>query len=164
MDRTTFFRQDGELPAGKIAAYFDGKSGWITSGQRSGILAGAQLKQVQSDLFRVYFRLLLSDRIEGRKVNAADADTLEITGDAGEAARVVVGADGLPKSVLYDSARLTGPPISIEEDYSDYREVAGVKVPYTVKITQGGQKFADVTVSDFRINTGLKTQDLGKRP
>jgi hypothetical protein len=123
-----------------------------------------QLKQVRGDLFRVYFRLLLSDRIEGRKVNATGDDTIEISDASGEIARLVVGADGMPASVHYAAAQMTGAPVSVEEDWSDFRDVAGAKVPFLVRIVQGGQKFADVTVSDFRVNTGLKMQDLGKKP
>ena len=160
----TIFRQDSETPAGKISAYWDGKSGWIATPQGTGILAGAQLKQVQSDLFRLYFRLLLSDRMEGRTVNATADDIVEISDASGEIARVVVNADGLPLSVLYDAVHLSGPPVSVEEDFSDFREVAGIKIPHAVRIVQGGQKFADVTVTDFRVNTGLRVTDLGKRP
>ena len=69
----TFFRQDSLLPSGNIAAYSDGRIGWIATPQGQGMLAGAQLKQVKGDLFRLYFRLMLSDRIEGRTVNAADS-------------------------------------------------------------------------------------------
>jgi len=160
----TFFRQESTLPAGTMTAYYDGKGGWIANGKQSGILSGAQLKQVQGDLFRLYVPLLLSDRIEGRKINAIGGDTVEISDASGEIARVVVNSDGLPSSVLYDAIRLGGPPVSVEEQLSDYREVAGVKIPFAVTIVQGGQKFADVKVTDYRINTGLKEQDLGKRP
>ncbi len=159
----TYFRQESELPTGKMSAYFDGQSGWIATGQGSGNLAGMQLKQVRGDLFRLYFRLLLSDRMEGRKVNATGDDTIEISDPTGEVTRVVVNPAGLPASVLYD-AQTTGPRVSVEEDWSDFREVGGIKVPFAVKIVQGGQKFADVTVTDFRVNTGLKVLDLGKKP
>jgi hypothetical protein len=31
-------------------------------------------------------------------------------------------------------------------------------------MTNGGKPYGDLTVSDFRINTGLKPEDLQKRP
>jgi hypothetical protein len=160
----TYFRQESELPVGKISAYWDGQHGWMATPQGSGILAGAQLKQLQGDLFRLYFRLLLSDRIEGRTVNAVSDDTIEISDAGGDVARIVVNPEGLPGTVLYDAVHLTGPPVSIEEDFSDFREVAGIKIPHQARVVQAGQKFADITVTDFRVNTGLKVQDLGKRP
>jgi hypothetical protein len=160
----TFFRQESETPGGRISAYWDGKNGWFATPQGTSILAGAQLEQVQGDLFRLYFRLLLSDQIAGRIVNATGDDAIEISDASGGVARVVLNPDGLPASVLYNAVRMAGPRVAVEEDYSDFREVAGIKIPHAVRIVQGGQKFADVTVTDFRINTGLKVQDLGKRP
>ena len=52
----------------------------------------------------------------------------------------------------------------MEDEYGDFRDVGGVKIPFKVSITQGGQKFADVTVMEARINSGLKLDDLVKRP
>ncbi|MBZ5617970.1 MAG: insulinase family protein [Acidobacteriia bacterium] len=160
----TFFRQESELPGGKIMAYWDGQRGWFATRQGSSILAGAQLKQLQGDLFRLYFRLLLSDRMEGRTVNATEDDTIEISDRSGETVRVVVNAEGLPATVLYNAVHLTGPPVSAQEDFSDFRDVGGIKIPYQVRVMQGGRKYADVTVTDARVNTGLRVQDLGKRP
>ena len=40
--------------------------------------------------------------------------------------------------------------------------MAGIKVPYSFTLLQGGQKFADVTVIDFQVNKGLKVEDLQK--
>jgi hypothetical protein len=51
-----------------------------------------------------------------------------------------------------------------EETWSDFREVAGIKVPFKITITEGGRKYADVTVTGFRVNSGLKLTDLDKRP
>jgi hypothetical protein len=59
---------------------------------------------------------------------------------------------------------VSGPPVSVVNQYADFREVEGVKVPHKITITQGGRKFAEVTVSDYKVNAGLKAEDLNKRP
>jgi len=160
----SYLRQDSVGPAGKIAAYFDGKAGWISTPRSWGALAGAQVKQVKSDLFRLYFRLLLSDRIAGRTVNAVDDRTLEISDTDGQMVKMSFDAGtGLPERVVYEAVN-AGPPVTVEEAYGDFREVAGLKIPFKVSITQGGQKFADVTVKEAKINSGLKQDDLAKRP
>lgn len=160
----TYFRQESQVPAGRIAAYSDGKTGWISTPQGWGPLVGAQLKQVQGDLFRLYIRLLLSDRIDGRTINAVDDSTLEVTDSDGQSARIIFDEQtGLPLRVVYDAVHVTGPPESVQDDYSDYRDVGGLKIPFKVMITRGGQKFADVVVSDAKINSGLKLDELGKR-
>ena len=157
-------RQDTTTAAGKISVYCDGTTGWISDAHSSNALAGVQLKQVQSDLFRVLFPLLLSDRTPNRKMNALDDDTVEISDGAGQIAKVVRDpATGLLKNVLYDAITATG-TVAVLDTYSDYREVGGLKLPFKIVISLSGKKFQDLTVKSLLLNTGLKAQDLEKRP
>jgi len=95
-----YFRQDSEVPSGKISAYFDGKLGWISTPQGEGPLLGAQLSQVTGDLSRLYVRLLLSDRIPGRTVLSADSWNVNIGMSGGQTVRVSFdSATGLPMTV-----------------------------------------------------------------
>ena len=159
------FRQESRFPAGMVAAYSDGQTGWIVTPQGAGPLAGPQLQQVRGDLFRLWFRLLLSDRMPDRKVNWVEDNTLEITGPEGQSARLVVDAKtGLPDRVVYRTIHVTGPPSTVEDRYARFQEVAGIQIPFQTTIFQGGRKFADVTVQDYRINTGLTVEELSKRP
>jgi hypothetical protein len=160
------FRQDSVLPGKRISAYFDGRIGWISvPGEGFGALGGAQLKQVQGDLFRLYFRLMLSDQFSERVVNALDSNTVEISDGKGEIVTVELdGATGLPQRVRYDLAQAAGAPLKVMEEYDDFREIAGVKIPHKTIITRGGQKFAEVTVTEYKINSGLQLQELAKRP
>jgi zinc protease len=158
------FRQESRLPQGRITAYYDPSVSWIATPQGDGPLSGAQMKQVEGDLFRVYWRFLLSDRIADRTVNAVDDHTVEIGGRAGEVVRLVVDPQsGLPSQVQYETAPVSGPATSVLETWEDFRDVAGVKVPFKITIVQGGRKFADVTVSDVKVNQGLKVEDLQRR-
>ena len=159
------FRQDISLPTGRISAYSDGKAGWIVTPQGWGALVGVQLKQLQSDLFRSYFRLLLSDRVEGRTVNAVDQDLVEITDTTGQLTRVEFDPQtGLPRRATYDVPQASGSPLFTGEAYDDFREVAGIRFPFRTVITQGGKKFADVVVTDLKINSGLRQVELAMRP
>jgi zinc protease len=160
----THLRQDNVMPMGTVSDYCDGKTGWISTPQGVQALAGAQLKQVEGDVFRLYFRMLLSDRIEGRVVNGVDRNTVEIREGDNRARVAFDPATGLPQKVTYDSVAITGPPEPVEEDFSDFRDVSGVKVPFRVEIFESGKKFAVLTVEDYKINTGLKPEDLSKRP
>ena len=158
------FRQDSKAPAGEIAAYIDGRSGWIRTRQGSNALTGAPLKQIQGDLFRVYFALLLSDRIPGRKVNALDDLTVEVSDDGGQVVRLEFDPETwLLRFALHDTVTATG-VVSVMDSYMDYRDVGGLKVPFKLTITSGGAKYADVTVKDYVLNSGLKLQDLERRP
>jgi zinc protease len=159
------FRQDRVLPTGKFSAYSEGRGGWFSTPQGSGALGGAQLKQVQGDLFRLYPRLILSDQIAGRVVNAVDSSTVEIGEPAGQTATVECdAATGLLLRVRYDLPQAAGAPVKVTEEFDDFRDVGGVKMPHKITITRGGQKFADVTVTDYKVNAGLLIRELAKRP
>jgi zinc protease len=159
------FRQDLALPTGRISAFSDGTSGWIVTPQGWGALVGAQLKQLQSDLFRSYFRFLLSDRVAGRTVNAVDRDLVEITDPSGQTARIEFDPNtGLPRRATYDTPQATGSPLFTEDRYSDFRDLGGIQFPFKTVILQAGRKFADVIVKDIKINTGLRQADLATRP
>jgi hypothetical protein len=120
---------------------------------------------VQSDLFRLYFRLLLSDRVEGRTVNALDDNTIEIADATGQTARLEFDAGTrLPQRVLYEISRAGGPPIAAEETWSDFQEIAGVKVPHSITVMQGGRKYAEMKAIDLKVNSGIQLQELQKRP
>lgn len=160
----SYLRQDTTMVSGKLSVYCDGKTGWISNGRDSGALIGVQLKQVQSDLFRVLFPLMLSDRILSRKINALDDETVEISDGAGQIAKVVFdSASGLLKNVLYDAATENG-PVPVLETYADYRDESGLKIPHKVAVSLSGRKYQDLTIQSVRMNAGLKIQDLEKRP
>jgi zinc protease len=158
-------REEGEGPGQKMSAYWDGKVGWYASFRSWTPLAGAQLKSVQGDLFRVYFPFLLSDRTEGRTVNAIGEHTVEISDQAGNIVQLEIDAEsGLPSRLLYQSSPVQGPPQTMQEDYADFREVNGIRMPHQVTILHGGRKYADVRVDEVRLNTGLRIEDLRRRP
>ena len=151
-------RQDTALSNGK--SLFGRKVGLDVGKSGIGVLAGVQLKQVQSDMFRILFPLLLSDRNTARKVNALDNHTVEISDPSGQVAKVVVDPKtGLLKDVLYEALTANG-QMSVIDSYSDYRDVSGLKLPFKVTIMVSGQKLQDIAVKSIQLNGGLKVTDL----
>jgi len=158
-----YVRQDTTMVDGKVSVYCDGKIGWMASAKTYNALTGVPLQQVQSDLFRTIFPLLLSDRAPARKVNALDDQTVEISEGKQIVKLVFDPATGLPKNAIYDAPTANG-QVPVLEAYTDYRDVSGMKIPFKVAITISGKKFQDLTVKSMQINSGLKVQDLEKRP
>jgi len=108
--------------------------------------------------------MLLSDRAVGRAVKALDDRTVEIGDKSGQVVRLATDpGTGLPQTVRYDTETTSG-AVAVTETYSDYREVEGLKLPFHISITAGGQNYAEVTVKSFQANTGLQVKDLEKRP
>jgi hypothetical protein len=70
----------------------------------------------------------------------------------------------VPQRLLYEVARAGGPSVSLEEEWSDFQEMAGVKAPHRITIIQSGQKYGEERITDFKVNSGLKLEDIQKRP
>jgi zinc protease len=157
-------RQDNELPFMKQSVYSDGTSGWLSGMQGVQNLPPAVLKQIHGEAFRQITSLALSDRDPNRTVNQPSDGVLEISAKDGESVRITVDEKtGLPAKLAYQQTAAEGGS-AVEETFSDWREVGGIQLPFQWSITQGGKKFAGVTVQDYKINSGLTAETLGKRP
>jgi hypothetical protein len=153
------FRQEVEAPFGKLSSFTNGTTGWIKGPQGEGPLAGPMLKQAQGEIFRSYFGLLSSDRDPNRTVNFAGPGAVDISDKNGNTVRLTVDENtGLPLKTSYP-----GSQGAIEENWSDLREVNGIKVPFKITVLQGGKKFAEVTVQELKVNTGATEEQLSKR-
>jgi zinc protease len=154
------FRQEAEGPFGKLASYTNGTSGWIKGPQGDAALVGPMLKQAQGEIFRSYFHLLTSDRDPDRTVNYAGPGAVEISDKNGNSLRLIVDeSTGMPLKTSY-----TGPQGPMDEEWSDLRDVNGMKVPFKITMRQGTRKIADVVVQDIKVNTGATETQLSKRP
>jgi len=159
------FRQESQLPFGKVVVYSDGASGWMSTPQGVHPMPDAQLKQVREELFRNYFRLLLSDRMPGRIVSSPGAGVLDISDQAGERVKLFVDeTTGLPVKEVYRAAQPAGPPGEMEEMFEDFVETGGIKAPHKIIVNQGGKKFAELTIVEYKLNSGIKVEDLSKKP
>jgi len=168
MDRwvaPSYFREDTTLPFGIVSIYGDGKTGWMSSPQGQAPLPSSQLKPVEDKLLRLFFPLLLSDREPGRTVTWIGEGTLEISDGHGSTVRLFIdGKTGLPAKLEYSSEALRGPSSTIDETFDSFEQANGIQVPRTMTITQNGHKYADVVVESIKLNTGLKVEDLSKKP
>lgn len=159
------FRQESQLPFGKVIVYSDGKSGWMSTPQGVRPLPGAQLKQVREELFRNYFRLLLSDRMPDRTVSSPDEGVVEIRDPEGNSVKLVIDEKtGLPAKEVYQSVQPMGGPGAMEEVFEDFGPAGGVKAPKKVIVNQNGKKFAEIAIEEYKINTGIKPEEIGKQP
>jgi zinc protease len=154
------FRQEAEGPFGKLASFTNGKTGWIKSVQGDTALVGPMLKQAQGEIFRSYFHLLTSDRDPDRTVNYGGPGAVDISDKSGNSLRLIVDeSTGLPQKTSY-----TGPQGPMEEEWSDLRDVNGMKVPFKITLRQGARKLADITLQEIKTNTGATEEQLSKRP
>ncbi|MEB2359879.1 MAG: insulinase family protein [Bryobacteraceae bacterium] len=158
------FRQQQVLPFGKITAFYDGAAGWIASPQGINPIAGPVLNQVRSEMFRVFYPLMLSDRNPDRTVHSAAPGEVEISDKQGNSVRLTIDeTTGLPIRRSYRTTGQQG-PVEVEEVLSEWKEVDGVQLPFRIVVNQGGKKFSEAAIREIRINTGLKQEELSKQP
>ena len=156
----SFFRQEQVLPFGTVTAYSDGKTGWL-SFPTVRPMDPAVLKQAQGEIFRVPVTLILSDRDASRTVSAAGPKSVEISTADGQSVRVEFNdATGLPIRQFYKEAAMG----EVKETFSDWREVDGIKLPFKILMEQNEQKVGEVAISEIKLNTGIKPEELSKKP
>ena len=163
--------QESQLPFGKLVAAVGAEGGWMRGPQGMMPMPPPQLAQAQGELFRLRESLLLSDRVSGRTINFVEqadlngrkAAIIEISGENASTVRLWIdeqSGDVLKQS--YQSSAITGSPSQVEQVFSDYRDVDGLRVPFKVTVLANGEEFAQVEVGEIRYNTGLEKAALMK--
>ena len=108
---------------------------------------------------------MLSDRDASRTVNAVPKNAVEISAKDGETVKLEFDeATGLPAREIYRESGMGGGPAEMEEVYSDWRDAGGLKLPFKITILKDGKKFAEAIVSEYKFNTGIKAEELSKKP
>jgi len=158
-------RQEQTLPFGKVIVYSDGKSGWLSTPQGVQAMPAEVLKQTQGVIFRQHAALMLSDRDPSRTVNAVAENIVEVSDTSGMSVRVEFDpATGLPAREVYTEPGQSGAPAQTTDILSDWRDAAGIKLPFKAIQLENGMKMLEMSVSEYKINTGLAAAELSKRP
>lgn len=120
------------------------------------------VKQLNEEMFRNLFTLLLSDRVEGRTMNALSDTVVEISDKAGNTAKLTLDpATGLPATLQYKAMGPQG-PADVQNVYKDFREVGGVQVAHLMQIQQGGKTVSEIKYETITVNTGVKPEEIMK--
>lgn len=157
------YREENVLPFGKVMTYSDGKTGWLSSPQGVTPIPEAERKQVDFEVFRMWFPLLMSGSNPDRTVTDEANGAIRIADKTGNAVVLTIDpVTSLPVTARYFEAGSTVGDVT--ETYGDWRETGGVKLPYKTTIAQNGKHFGDVKVAEIRLNTGLTVERLSKKP
>ncbi len=155
-------RQDQQLPFGKVAVYTDSKTGWMIGPQGPMPMQAAILQQARGEVFRTLFALLTPS--PGKQFQATGPDSIAISDGEGNEAKLTISAEGLPQKLTYLSTAMAGAASEVTEIYANWKEVDGVRLPHQILIEQAGKKYAEMKVGSYKLNTGVKPEDLAKKP
>ena len=153
-------RQEMSMPFGTIVTVFDGEKGWIVSPQGIQDLPESQLREVKSELFRGRFHLFLADDLRVQFMGEESVDNKKvgvilISDPAGNQVKMYVDQKTyLPLKESYHGTTMMG-PATVEQIFSDYREVSGVRVPFSIKSFANEQKMAETKILEINFNTQI---------
>ena len=83
-------------------------------------------------------------RLKDKKVNDTDPST------------------GLPTKLVVEAMGPSG-KMEVERQYSDWKDVNGVKFPFKTVIVQGGKAAGVTIVETVQTNTGVKPEEIMKK-
>ena len=153
-------RQEISMPFGTIATVFDGEKGWMSTPQGTQDLPESQLREIKSELFRSHFHLFLADDLQVQfmgeeSLEDKKVDVILISDPAGNQLKMYVDQiTRLPLKESYHGTTMMG-PATVEEIFSDYREVSGLMVPFSITSFANQQKMAETKILEINFNTQI---------
>ncbi len=165
-------RTEVRLPQMMLVQVLNGDSGWVSTPMGTQDVPAPLVKELRTALRRLFFLLLRAEEQEGITVSYLGSETVEgkpvdvLQYQEGEQVfkLYVETASRLPVKLSYQGVDpFSGTRAEFEELYADYREVAGVKYPFRTVTRQAGKRFAELIVSEVRLNAGVP-EELFKKP
>lgn len=158
-------RQVQEMPFGRVTIYSDGESGWLATPQGVQPIPLDILTKAKGVIFRQPSSLILSGHYPSRSVKAVGENAVNILTADGQSILIQFDSEtGLPERQIYTEPGANGSSAEKTEIFSDWRNVGGIKMPYKAVQQENGVKILEVTVLEYRINTGITAKEISKRP
>lgn len=159
------------LPFGEVMMAFDGQQGWMRGPQGEQELPEAQKKEALEDAYRETVYLLQNFDHEWLDVQALDP--VEVDGNKLDVVLLTDRATDYAVKLFVDPGSgllvkkayvggVMGAPGNVEETYSDYRELNGVKWPFKVIVHKDGKKVMKGVLTEVKINTGVEDSVFSK--
>ena len=164
-------RSEINMPFGEVVMVVNGEKGWIKAPQGIQDLPESQLKDMKKGLERDTIYLLQNIKKEGIKIQAIAPEEIEgkkaevvlITDKKGNSIKLAIDPEtGLILKKSYQGKTMMG-PAKLDEFYSDYREVSGIKIPFHIVVNSNGKKFAEVDIKEVKINSQI-SDSLFEKP
>jgi zinc protease len=155
------FRIDSEMPAGKLTQVFDSGTFWVQDARGANIAPAGAAESMRGNVQRDSIALLLA--LADGRVRARRIDDVTIDGRTLPALDVDITPGGPLIMILDPSTWLVlrqrypgaGDAGNVEETFSDYRDVDGVKVAFAVTVRQPQLGEVRRVMRQFAVNVPL---------
>lgn len=157
-------RQDVETPQGKMSYVFDGNAVYIVSSMGTQPLPPEISKSFNDSVFRENIPLLINlaqnvipVQFSGtEEVQGNPAAVLLVKQPSGETLKIYVSEQThyIVKYVFRETEQ--GVTLNKEQNFADYRDVNGVKMPYHIVQKVNGNPYIENRISSIEFNTELE--------
>ncbi len=156
-------------PMGEMVQGFDGKVMWAKTPQGVKEAPAGAADEAKEEAFReTVFLLARADTLEAQDLGMVAMGDKQV-----EAVLVTDPQTKQELKLLIDPAtfllagkqytgNLMGAPGEIQEQFLEFKDASGIKIPSKVLIFQNGQKKGEVTVTAVSVNTGVQDTAFAK--
>lgn len=158
------------LPFGDVFQGYDGQAAWIKSPQGTQDLTGDNLVEFQNALANdTVFLLTHFDSadyqvqfLEQTNIDGRAANVVLVTTPTKHEIRVFIDAENNMIVRKAYRSKAGGAPADNEENYSDFRDVSGLRLPFKRVQKRNGQLFAEATTTEMKVNSGVEDKFFTK--
>jgi zinc protease len=155
------FRTDAMMPAGRLVQVFNKGECWMQNAHGARAASPQLAAELQASVQRDVVRLLLGladGQMAARRVadiveNGRAMPALEVT--QGEMRAITLVLDPNSSLIVKQRYAAGGDPRIVEEAFSDYRDVEGVKVAFKTIVRTSGAALVERVVRSFRYNVPI---------
>ena len=165
------FRVDAKLGGADVVQIYNAGSAWVRdpggvhdapAAMRDDFAASVRRDTIPvligAMAGRYSVRLLPDDAQDGRRLKV-----LEIQGRDLDPLRLYISDDGLIAKQAFSAPGPLQAPVTVEEVFSDYRTVDGVRIPFGAQLLRDGQPVMKRTLTSVTLN-GMVADSLFSRP
>jgi zinc protease len=158
------YRMEAQTPRGLLVQIFSGGAYWIKDAAGMRQAPSAVAEQIRGNVQRDTVPLLLAlvdGRVSARRLPDVTADgrampALEVALSGGQSLTLLFDpATALVSRARYRFASPPEPEVNVEEVFSDYRDVHGLKVAFRIQLRREGAPAIERTVRAFEFNVPL---------
>ncbi|PKK83849.1 MAG: hypothetical protein CVT49_06250 [candidate division Zixibacteria bacterium HGW-Zixibacteria-1] len=159
-------------PMGEIVTVTDGETGWMQQAGNTMDMTSEQVAESKEDEFRNTMRIFQDLEnpqfkavfVKSEDFNGRPADIVKISSldDAMSFKLILDSETHLPVGKMFFGNTIMGPG-NLTHIISDYRDISGLKIPFSIIIESDGKATAEITLSELKINPAIP-EDTFKRP
>lgn len=154
------FREEQKRGPATITIYVSPSEAWVNTPQGVRDLPNEAAGPIRQQIARQLPVLMSYLAKSNAKAVASGDGAIQVKSEAGQLVTLKID----PASGAITSLSAIEPHGKVTENFSDWRNSGGIKIPFQAEVLHDGKTFETSSASDIKTNSNLKAEDLSKRP